>query len=212
MASAYTDQNGIFKNKLGITDEQLLQKMEYELVAQRSIELESGVIQLEVSDFSLARHQAIHAHLFQDLYDWAGRVRNVPSNKRMSNGLQSRFAEPDTIVVKWQDLEKITANFVENHDASLAQKCQALAEIFIQANHIHAFIEGNGRSLQVFMKQLGLEQGVALDYTKVSPNQWHTASAVSGHHGRFFEYVHFMPSPSDSAPIKKIFSDISSLI
>ena len=39
MPSTYTDENGVLKNKLAITDDQLLHKMEYELVAQRSIEL-----------------------------------------------------------------------------------------------------------------------------------------------------------------------------
>lgn len=212
MASAYTDENGVFKNRLGITDEQVLQKMEYELVARRSFELESGEIQLEVSAFGLARQQAIHRHLFQDLYDWAGQVRTVPSNKRMDNGLQSRFAEPATIVVEWQDLEKNTAAFVNSQDTAFEQKHGALAEIFIKANQIHPFIEGNGRSLQVFMKQLAQEQGITLDYTKVSPRQWNTASALSGHHGRFFEHVHFIPSQPDFAPIKKIFADISQLM
>lgn len=211
MASAYTDQNGVFKNKLGITDEQLLLKMEYELVAQRSIELESGAIQLAEEGYGLARQQAIHTHLFQDVYDWAGQVRTVPSNKRMENGFQSRFAEPATIVMQWQDIEKTTAAFVSGQDTALEQKHEALAEIFIKANHIHAFVEGNGRSLQVFMKQLAQKQGVALDYTKVSPTQWNTASALSGHHGRWFEHGHFVLSQPDSAPIKKIFADISRL-
>ena len=212
VASGYTDQNGVFKNKLRITDQLVLQQMEYELVAQRSIELESGEIELEVSGFGLARQRVIHTHLFQDLYDWAGQVRTVPSSKRMSNGLVSRFAEPGRIVEEWQDLEKMTATFIKNLDGSLEQMSDVLAEVFVKANQLHAFVEGNGRSLQVFMKQLALERGVSLDYSKVSPSEWNIASAVSGHHGRFFEHIHFMPSLSDSAPIKKIFSEISSLI
>jgi fido (protein-threonine AMPylation protein) len=35
-----------------------------------------------------------------------------------------------------------------------------LAEIFIDANHIHPSQEGNGRSLQVFMKELAREQDI----------------------------------------------------
>jgi uridylate kinase len=47
-----------------------------------------------------------HAHVFQDVYEWAGQLRTVPSAKRMDNGQQSRFAEPDTIVPRWQALEQ----------------------------------------------------------------------------------------------------------
>jgi cell filamentation protein len=70
-------------------------------------------------------------------------------------------------------------------------------DIFVQANHIHPFPEGNGRSLQVFMKQLAQEQGVKLDYTKTNANEWNRASAVSGTHGRLFEHQYLIPNPPD---------------
>lgn len=209
MANAYTDENGVFKNRLGISDAQLLHKMEYELVAQRSIEIESGEIQLVVDGYGLARQQAIHAHLFQDVYEWAGQIRTTLSVKRMDNGQQSRFVDFGTIVGKWENLEKITQAFVTRQGMGFDQKHDALAEIFITANCIHAFPEGNGRSLQVFMKQLAQEQNIGLDYTKVKPKEWNRASAISGEHGRLFEHAHFIASKPDTAPIKQIFSDIS---
>jgi cell filamentation protein len=209
MANAYTDETGVFKNKLGISDPSLLEKMEYELVAQRAIELDSGEIELDVEGFGLARQQAIHKHLFQDIYEWAGQVRTVPSSKRMANRLQSRFAAPETIGPKWATLERKTSAFTANPSLSFEQKQSMLADIFIEANHIHAFPEGNGRSLQIFMKQLAQEQGVALDYTKVMPDDWNMACAVSGEHGRLFEHTHFIASESDVGPIKRIFASIA---
>lgn len=209
MANPYADENGVFKNKLGLTDAAELRHVEYLATANRARELSDGTVPIQQPGFGLARQQEIHRHIFQDVYEWAGQVRTVPSAKRMDNGQQSRFAEPDTIVSRWQTLEHQTAEFVSAKWLSFEQKRDALVAVFIEANQIHPFAEGNGRSLQVFMRQLAHEQGVGLDFTKVNPREWNHASAVSGQHGRLFEHVHFIAQPPDAQPIRKIFADIA---
>ena len=82
--------------------------------------------------------------------------------------------------------------------------------IFIEANRIHPFPEGNGRSLQVFMQELAFKQGVKLNYAKVSAREWNAASAVSGTHGRLFEGMHFIPAKPDPEPIRRVFKAIAS--
>ena len=84
--NAYTDSNGVFKNLLGQTDAQALQVAEYGFTTARSIEILGGHVQLEVSGFGLQRLAAIHRHLFQDVYEWAGKIRTVPSSKRAELG------------------------------------------------------------------------------------------------------------------------------
>ena len=81
MRSRYTDENGVFLNKLGIADAADLKSAEYALTSQRRGELLSGVASLNVTGYGLDRLQAIHGHLFQDVYAWAGEVRTVPSSK-----------------------------------------------------------------------------------------------------------------------------------
>ena len=44
-------------------------------------ELEAGSASLNVQGHGLERLQAIHGHLFQDVYGWAGQVRTLPSSK-----------------------------------------------------------------------------------------------------------------------------------
>lgn len=210
MAGPYTDENGVFKNKLGLSTEAELRAVEYELTTNRADELMSGRAGVSVKGYGLERQQAIHKHLFQDVYEWAGQTRTVPSRKRAENGTLSIFAEPDTIAPGWKELEKKTQAFVDSQGLSFEQKSEALADIFIEANRLHAFPEGNGRSLQAFMKQLAREQDVVLDYSKVNAREWNTASAVSGKHGRLFEHVHLIEQPPNAAPIKKIFADIAS--
>lgn len=176
----------------------------------RSDEILSKRIDLGVQGFGLERQKAIHGHLFQDVYEWAGKTRTVPSSKRMDNGMVSVFANPDTFEESWQVLEQKTNAFVNAKDLTFEQKRDALVEIFIEANRIHPFPEGNGRSLQVFMKELAREQGVELDYSKTNAKDWNMASAISGTYGRLFERKYLIANPSDSEPIKKIFSDMAS--
>lgn len=185
MANSYTDENGVYRNKPGFTNADQLSKYEYEVVAARSREILAGKIDLGIKEHSLKRLSAIHEHLFKDVYDWAGKLRTVPSSKRADSGTVSRFAEAEKIVENWQELEKRATGFVSAAVSSLGQRSASLAEFLIEANRIHAFPEGNGRSLQVFMKELAKDQYVELDYTKITPDAWNRASAISGMHGRF---------------------------
>ena len=84
MANAYTDSNGVFKNLLGQTDAQALHVAEYGFTTARSIEILGGHVQLEVSGFGLQRLAAIHKHLFQDVYEWAGEIRTVDMSREGS--------------------------------------------------------------------------------------------------------------------------------
>jgi fido (protein-threonine AMPylation protein) len=130
----------------------------------------------------------------------------------MGNGMVSVFANPEEIVPAWRELEKKTQAFASARGLTFAQKHAALADIFIEANHIHPFPEGNGRSLQVFMKELAREQGIDLDYSKTRPDEWNRASAISGTHGEVFAengQKYLVPFPSDPGPIKKIFSEMA---
>jgi cell filamentation protein len=210
VANAYIDANSVYRNKLGLTDAAQLKRVEYDTTAIRNREILQQNALAHVQGFGLARQQAIHRHLFQDVYDWAGKTRTVPSSKRMENGMVSVFAMPDTIEAGWQALEQEINAFVNARGLSFEQKRAALVAIFIEANRIHPFPEGNGRSLQVFMKQLARAQGVELDYSRTHAKEWNRACAVSGTHGRLFEHTHLIPSPPDPEPIRKIFADMAS--
>ena len=64
----------VLKNKAGLTDQDLLDEYEGDFTAIRLLELMQNPIS---GQFDLDHLCQIHAHLFQDVYDWAGEIRTV---------------------------------------------------------------------------------------------------------------------------------------
>jgi cell filamentation protein len=71
-------------NKADIREQAALNEFEADVTAVRMLELFNKPIQ---GDFDLTHLRAIHQHLFQDVYTWAGEIRTVD----ISRGT-SRFA------------------------------------------------------------------------------------------------------------------------
>jgi len=208
MTSPYYNERGVLTNKLGIDDATELKAAEYSLTSRRLAELEAGRTVIATPGFGLDRLKAIHEHIFQDVYAWAGQERTVPSSKRAENGMVSVFETPAGIGSSWEALGQEAQKFANAKGLGIEQQREQLASIYIEANRIHSFPEGNGRSLQTFMKQLAREQGLDLDFTRTNAKDWNLASALSGTHGRLFEGHYLVKQPSDPQPITKIFGDI----
>ena len=77
-------------NKLGITDEEALEVAEIELSQARIDQYEPNF-----DDISLSALRAIHFHLFQDLYSWAGELRTVDISKGSTRFANISRIEPE---------------------------------------------------------------------------------------------------------------------
>ena len=64
----------VLKNKAGITDQDQLDEYEGDFTAIRLLELTQNPVE---GYFDLAHLCKIHQYLFQDVYEWAGKVRSV---------------------------------------------------------------------------------------------------------------------------------------
>lgn len=140
----YTYENStVLVNRLNLRSQPELDAFEAEISSARAEEpLPEGML-----DFT--HYKAIHHHLFQDVYDWAGQVRTV----RISKG-GDPFCFPENIEDQatklFDDLR--TADYLQNLDA---QAFSAYAAHFLaELNAIHAFREGNGRSQLTFFALL----------------------------------------------------------
>ena len=61
-------------NKLNITDERKLSQIETLITTAKCNDLEVNPID---GDFGFEHYKAIHRFIFEDLYDWTGKVRTV---------------------------------------------------------------------------------------------------------------------------------------
>lgn len=177
----------VLKNKPGIRSEQGLAVYEYEQTAFRIDELREKPI---AGRFDLNHLKAIHKHLFQDVYAWAGEVRSVLITKG-----GSQFAAPAFIEGYAGTLAAALAK--ENHLKGLEKSAfvDGLARHFSEFNAVHPFREGNGRATREFFGQLARNAAYELNQTQIDQRkaEWNAASARS--------------FGGDLEPLKAIFSD-----
>jgi len=161
----------VLKNKWGITDGHDLAVMELSSTRFRIDQLRERPIK---GKFDLKHLQAIHRHIFQDVYEWAGELR-VGALSKGAN----LFAQPEHLI----------SYGAKVFGALQSEKClkgmtreaflDRLAHHFGEINALHPFREGNGRALQTFLSQLSVEAGWELDFTKVDREKWNNAASKS---------------------------------
>ena len=148
----------VLRNKLDLTDQAALDAFEADAVTQR------GAEPLPAGRFTPAHFQAVHRHLFQDIYRWAGRYRTV----RIGKG-GSMFCYPEHIRTQ---LRMLFARLQErdrfanlNPDDFAGEAAHFLSEL----NAFHAFREGNGRAQMTFFAMLADRAGHPLDLERLQP-------------------------------------------
>lgn len=125
----------ILANKLNITNQLELNKLEEKISKKKAKQLfESGDINhLEIGNFKgLAQ---IHLYLFGDIYDFAGKLRDV----NISKG-NFRFAP---LIYLPQALENI--------DKMPQDNFEKIIEKYVEMNIAHPFREGNGRATRIWL-------------------------------------------------------------
>lgn len=125
----------IFPNKLDIADKLELKRAE-ERSGKKKIKnlFESGQInKIEVGNFNgLAQ---IHLYLFEDIYDFAGKIREV------------NIAKGDFRFAPVMYLEKS----LENIDEMPQDSFDKIVEKYVEMNIAHPFREGNGRATRIWL-------------------------------------------------------------
>ena len=166
----YVDAPGVLKNKFGIKDAAKLDAVERVHVVQRIKQGASG------GKFDLDHLKAIHKHLFQDVYAWAGRTRTVELAKggdqfHLVAYIETGMADIHRRLVQRKFLEGLTAE-------TFAREA---AQIIGDLNYLHPFREGNGRTQLQYLKQLATRAGHDIDLTRLQRKQWLDASRAAQH-------------------------------
>lgn len=169
----YPPDYTVLKNKLNIKDADKLDRAERNLVRVR---LSQGV---PGGDFDLAHLKAIHRHLFQDVYDWAGELRTVEITK---GGSQFQFRR--YITTGMQDVHRrlVAASYLKGLSADdFAREAGA---IMGDVNYVHPFREGNGRVQALYLEQLATQAGHTPDLKRLQKDSW-IAASIAAHRGDY---------------------------
>lgn len=142
----------MLENKLGITTEVELAREEERLTKMRALELfEKGLLStFEAGTFSGL--SAIHRYLFQDVYDFAGKIRKV----NIAKG-NFRFASVMYLSAALDAIDKMPRSTYEQ-----------IIEKYVEMNVAHPFCEGNGRGTRLWLDAiLKKEIGEVVDWSLV---------------------------------------------
>ncbi len=161
----YPPEFSVLKNRLNIQDVAKLEKTERRLVGDRIVE---GVPK---GDFDLSHLQAIHKHLFQDIYEWAGEIRTVEIFK----GSQ-QFQFRQYIGTGMQNVHGRIKKAGYLQGLNKSDFASKAGQIIGDVNFVHPFREGNGRTQLQYLKQLGERAGHSIDLRKLEKNKWLEAS------------------------------------
>ena len=156
----YTQKNGTLKNKLGISDYTQLNLAEKDITFSKFLDIKRTYR----TTFDVAYIKSIHAHIFEDIFDWAGEFRKVPVEKEeiVIPGLSLTYAEPKNIERElFNCLEKI--NNVDWDSLPLEEKSMTFTNLLTELWSVHPFRDGNTRTTITFASQFAKEHNFPLD-------------------------------------------------
>lgn len=145
------------ENKLGLTEESDLAREEERISKARAVELFEGRMLDSMQPGAFDSLRRIHAHLFGDIYAFAGRVRT----ENIAKGA-FRFAP---------------VLFLEDYVAKIEGMPQStydeIIEKYVEMNAAHPFREGNGRSMRIWLDQmLKASLGRVVDWSRVDKRDY----------------------------------------
>lgn len=169
----YPPDHLVLKNRLGLKDAAQLDRFERRAVLQRITEgIPAGI-------FDLAHLRAIHRHLFQDVYDWAGEIRTVEIAKGGNQFQFRRFIETGMADIHRRLAARGYLTGL-NPDAFAEQAGEIVGDV----NYVHPFREGNGRVQALYLEQLARQAGHPFDLRRIAKDRWLAASKAA-HAGRY---------------------------
>jgi cell filamentation protein len=149
---------GVLRNKLGITDPVTLSRAATDATVIRLAELHGTPLR---GGFDSTHLQAIHHHIYQDLYDWAGELRSIDAGNVPASQVEKSLNSV---------LDRLSS---ENHLKGLtAEEWAGGASAYLyDLGTIQPFLAGNEVALQEFAVELARKNNLSL--------QWDTTPGIA---------------------------------
>ncbi len=154
----------VLVNNFGLTNIDELSTVERQITGAAYAKLEQQPID---GNFDLNHLQAIHKALFEEIYAWAGCIRE----KGFISKGNSLFCAAELIVPYSNELFRKLKS--ESLLTGLDRKrfIERIAFYIAEINALHPFREGNGRTQRIFANQLARQAGWNLNLTRIAPDK-----------------------------------------
>ncbi|WP_029186234.1 protein adenylyltransferase Fic [Streptococcus suis] len=147
----------VLENKLGIKDSLELAKTEEKVSKEKAKRLFEEELLADKQAGTFETLAFIHSFLFEDIYDFAGKIRDVNIAK---GGF--RFAPLMYLHTSLETIEKMPQRTFEQ-----------IIEKYVEMNVAHPFREGNGRSMRLWLDHLlKSELGQVVDWSLVDKEDY----------------------------------------
>lgn len=158
-------------NKFNIQNEEQLAKLEASITLAKTAELERNPIS---SSFDFEHYKQIHKYLFEDLYEWAGKVRTVDISKKGTNFTPAENIEAVANAC-FDRLKRF--NYFKNIDFD--DFVENIVDFYCSTNMLHPFREGNGRTQRIFIAQLIRFCGYDINFSEIDTDELMVATIHS---------------------------------
>lgn len=193
---AYNDptaEKGTLYNFVGATHPMTLRDREDPFVEMRAALWQKNP---QADTFDFEHIKALHGHLFQDVYPWAGDPRVGGMNR--NDDRDNPFALPEEFEPSWAEISQVIEDADRWQGAAREDVVRDFPAVFTAANVVHAFREGNGRTQREFMQQLANQAGYRLDWTQMTRSE----NDLASHAAR----------AGDLAPLRQVYDRVAAPI
>ncbi|ATQ30233.1 cell filamentation protein Fic [Rhodococcus ruber] len=160
----------VLRNRVGASTVQQLHDAETDLSEVRLLELREKPGLVAPRSYDLSHLSAIHRHLFQDVYEWAGSLRTVGTEKWGES-----FCPPANIQQAMHHVAMEIADSKQLRTVPRDKLPKRIAYLYDYVNYAHPFREGNGRTTREFFDQLLAEQSLGLDWSLTASEELYQA-------------------------------------
>lgn len=160
MNDPYVYDNGVLKNKLNIHDYEELNKAEADIGFIKLMSIDS----LKINYFDEETLKQIHYHIFEDIFEWAGKYRVMPLFKEelVLPGCSINYSEYRDIP---KDLKRLLTdlNSIAWQNLEVSEIAMLFARKLALIWRVHPFRDGNTRSVLSFAYLYAKEHGFPFD-------------------------------------------------
>lgn len=194
----YPNSN-VLINKFNIRDDKRLDAVESNIVFLKLSQI-GEIEKIFENGFDYNSLKSLHKYIFGEIYDWAGKEREVEivKHEKVLGGLSVTYTFPTEIAKSANKCIK-NLNTTDWNRLKINDKAKQFSRCTAELWQIHPFREGNTRTIITFACEFANKNGFPMDKELLSEHAGYTRDAlVIASIGKYSEYQHLSKIFADS--------------